>query len=101
MSKAEAPVRWGIIGASRIADEYVIPAIQADSASEVVAVASASAPKHAKEIADRHSVPHVVDSVAALVGRADVDAVYIGTTSDAHASQAIEAAQVGKYTMTK
>jgi len=97
MVDADAPVRWGIIGASRIADDYVIPAIQASGGSQVVAVSTTTAPQRAREIADRHAVPHVALSVAALVERDDVDAVYVGSASDAHASQAMEAARAGKH----
>ncbi|MGC0366922.1 1,5-anhydro-D-fructose reductase (1,5-anhydro-D-mannitol-forming) [Rhodococcus sp. 27YEA15] len=94
---SQESVRWGVIGASRIADDFVIPAIKTSAVSEIAAIGTNSVPARAQEIADRHSVPQVYDSVAKLLDDPKIDAVYIGSTSDAHAAQAIAAAAAGKH----
>lgn len=87
--------RWGLIGASTIAHEWVIDAIRA-TGGEVVSVMSASAERGGK-YADEHGISKAVTSVEALVGDANVDAVYISTTNELHAEQAIAAARAGKH----
>jgi len=92
-------IRWGIVGASRVADEYVIPAIKADDRSVVVALGTSSAPVHAQEIASRHGVECVYGSVQELFNDDDVDVVYIGSASERHPDQAVAAAAAGKHVL--
>lgn len=87
--------RWGLIGASTIAQEWVIGAIRA-TGGEIVSVMSSSAERGAKYAAD-NGIGKSVTSLEALVGDADVDAVYISTTNELHVSQALAAAKAGKH----
>lgn len=66
--------RWGLIGASTIAHEWVIDAIRAQG-GEIVSVMSTSAERGRKYAAD-HGIAKSVASLDALVGDQDVDAVY-------------------------
>lgn len=87
--------RWGLIGASTIAHEWMIDAIRA-TGGEVVSVMSTSAERGRKYAAD-HGIAKSVTDLGALVGDADVDAVYISTTNELHVEQAIAAARAGKH----
>jgi 1,5-anhydro-D-fructose reductase (1,5-anhydro-D-mannitol-forming) len=87
--------RWGLIGASTIAHEWVIGAIRA-TGGEVVSVMSSNAERGAKYAAD-HGIARSVANLDALVGDPDVDAVYISTTNELHVSQALAAARAGKH----
>ncbi len=87
--------RWGLIGASTIAHEWMIDAIRA-TGGEVVSVMSANAERGARYAAD-HGMAKSVTALDALVSDPDVDAVYISTTNELHAGQAIAAARAGKH----
>lgn len=89
--------RWGLIGASTIAREWVIGAIRA-TGGEIVSVMSTNAERGAAYASD-NGIPRSVTSVADLVGDADVDAVYISTTNELHREQAIAAAKAGKHVL--
>ncbi len=90
-------VRWGLIGASTIARQYMIDAIRNQPDGEVVAVMSSS-PERAASYANENGIPVGVTSVEALLN-AGVDAVYISTTNELHLEQAVAAAQAGKHVM--
>ncbi|PWE55706.1 fructose reductase [Metarhizobium album] len=87
--------RWGLIGASTIAHEWVIDAIRAVG-GEIVSVMSTSAERGAKYAAD-HTIPKSVTSLEALVGDPEIDAVYISTTNELHRDQVFAAAKAGKH----
>jgi 1,5-anhydro-D-fructose reductase (1,5-anhydro-D-mannitol-forming) len=87
--------KWGLIGASTIAHEWVIDAIRAVG-GEIVSVMSTNAERGAKYAAD-HNIGKSVTTVDALVNDPEVEAVYISTTNELHAEQAIAAAKAGKH----
>lgn len=87
--------RWGLIGASTIAHEWMIDAIRA-TGGEIVSVMSSSAERGQKYAAD-HGIGKSVTTTADLVGDPQVDAVYISTTNELHRDQAIAAARAGKH----
>ena len=87
--------RWGLIGASTIAHEWVINAIRAVG-GEVVSVMSSSAERGAKYAAD-HGIAKSVTGIDALVNDPDVQAVYISTTNELHRDQLFAAARAGKH----
>lgn len=87
--------RWGLIGASTIAREWVIGAIRA-TGGEVVSVMSTNAERgHA--YAAENGIAKSATSLDAIVGDPEVDAVYISTTNELHRDQAIAAARAGKH----
>ncbi|MEM7441906.1 MAG: Gfo/Idh/MocA family oxidoreductase [Pseudomonadota bacterium] len=91
-------IRWGLIGASNIARQFVIDAIRSQPDGEVVAVMSASADR-AKSYAAENDIPSSFDSVEALLADGNVDAIYISTTNEKHRDQAIAAARAGKHVL--
>ena len=88
-------LRWGLIGASTIAHEWVIDAIRA-TGGEIVSVMSTSAERGARYAAD-HKISRSVTSLSALLSDPEIDAVYISTTNELHVEQAIAAANAGKH----
>ena len=89
--------RWGLIGASTIAREWVIGAIRA-TGGDVVSVMSSS-PERAKAYAEANGIARALTSVDDLVGDPGIDAVYISTTNELHRDQTIAAARAGKHVL--
>ena len=87
--------RWGLIGASTIAKEWVISAIRA-TRGEVVSVMSTSA-ERGKTYAAEQGIARSVTTLDALVNDPEIDAVYISTTNELHRDQALAAAKAGKH----
>ena len=83
--------RWGLIGASTIAHEWVIDAIRA-TGGEVVSVMSSSA-ERAKDYAAANGIAKSHDRSRRRCSATDIDAVYISTTNELHRDQTIAAAQ--------
>jgi 1,5-anhydro-D-fructose reductase (1,5-anhydro-D-mannitol-forming) len=92
------PLGWGLIGASTIAHSYMIRAINTQSSSRVVAVASGD-PDRGIAFAREHAIPTSHESVAALLADPLVDVVYISTTNELHKDQTIAAARAGKHVL--
>lgn len=90
-------LKWGLIGASRIAAEWIIPAIKATSGNEVVAVQGGDATRVA-HYAREHGIAHAFTSVEDLLA-SDVDAVYISNTNEKHAPCAMAALMAGKHVL--
>jgi 1,5-anhydro-D-fructose reductase (1,5-anhydro-D-mannitol-forming) len=88
--------RWGLIGASNIAREWVIGAIRA-TGGEVVSVMSSN-PDRAKEYAAANGIPHATTDITTLLA-GDIDAVYISTTNELHRDQVLAAARAGRHVL--
>src|SRR5690242_1132289 len=97
MSEPQA-VGWGLVGASTIARQYMVEAIRAQRGHEVVAVMSHSR-ERAQSFAHEHGIASAVDSLDALLRDPAVHAVYISSTNEQHAPQAIAAARAGKHVL--
>jgi 1,5-anhydro-D-fructose reductase (1,5-anhydro-D-mannitol-forming) len=90
-------IRWGLIGASTVAREYMIGAIRAQADGEVAAVMSSSA-ERARSYAAENGIGKAFSDVGALLA-SDIDAVYISTTNELHLPQALAAAAAGKHVL--
>ncbi len=88
--------RWGLIGASNIAREWVIGAIRA-TGGEAVAVMSSNA-ERAREYASANGIAKSTTSLDELLG-SGIDAVYISTTNELHFSQTMASAKAGKHVL--
>jgi 1,5-anhydro-D-fructose reductase (1,5-anhydro-D-mannitol-forming) len=88
--------RWGLIGASNIAREWVIGAIR-ETGGEVVSVMSSNA-ERARTYAAANGIAKSTTDLATLLGD-DIDAVYISTTNELHRDQTIAAARAGKHVL--
>jgi 1,5-anhydro-D-fructose reductase (1,5-anhydro-D-mannitol-forming) len=90
------PQRWGLIGATTIAREWMIDAIRANG-GEIVSVLSSDAERGAA-YAQAAGIPASTTSLEALLG-AGLDAVYIATTNDLHKAQTLAAAKAGMHVL--
>ena len=91
-------IRWGFIGASTIARQYLLAAVRARGEGEVVAIMSADA-ERARSFAAAHGIPRATTSLDALVNAPDVDAVYVSTTNELHREQTLAAAGAGRHVL--
>ena len=90
-------VRWGLIGASTIAREWVIDAIRA-AGGEVMSVLSRDLVR-GRQFADAHFIPRVAQDLQTLLRDAGVQAVYISSTNELHLAQTLAAAEAGKHVL--
>src|SRR5829696_444072 len=89
-------VRWGIIGATTIAKEWMIDAVR-QAGGEVAAVLS-SDPSRAKAYAEENGIGRATTVLADLLA-SDIEAVYIATTNEKHKDQTLAAAAAGKHVL--
>lgn len=89
--------RWGLIGASTIAREWVIGAIRA-TGGEVASVLSSS-PERGRAYALENGIPNAAASLDEIASDPGIDAVYISTTNELHRGQATAAAAAGKHVL--
>lgn len=90
-------MKWGLIGASTIASEYMIGAIRGQG-HEIVGVMSGDAARgHA--YAERHGIAASTTSLDDLLADEGPDAVYISTTNEKHHPQALAAIAAGKHVL--
>src|SRR5580700_10267985 len=92
-------LNWGLIGASDIAKTRMIPAIRSQPDSGITAVLSSSA-ERGKQYADENKIPKAYHDLDAFLQDPEIDVVYISTTNELHASQAIAAAKAGKHILS-
>jgi 1,5-anhydro-D-fructose reductase (1,5-anhydro-D-mannitol-forming) len=91
-------VLWGVIGASTIGRDWMVPAISAQPDSRVAAVAS-SDPERGRRYAEELSIPKAYSSVGDLIADPTLDAVYISTTNESHEQHALAAISAGKHVL--
>jgi 1,5-anhydro-D-fructose reductase (1,5-anhydro-D-mannitol-forming) len=91
-------VLWGVIGASTIGRDWMVPAISAQPDSKVAAVAS-SDPERGRRYAEELSIPKAYSSVGDLIADPTLDAVYISTTNESHEQHALAAISAGKHVL--
>ena len=87
---------WGLIGTGRIADDRILPAINAYAGNKLVGVVSRDA-QRAQRFAQKFGAQHAYTDYAALLRDPDVTVVAIHTPNALHAEQAIAAARAGKH----
>src|ERR1700734_3004989 len=87
-------VRWGIIGCGDVTEVKSGPGFQKADGSELVAVVRRNGAL-AADYARRHGVPRWYDVADALIADPSVDALYVATPPDTHASYALAVAAAG------
>jgi len=95
MLKKIDSIKWGIIGVGNVTEVKSGPAFYKTENSELVAVMRRNAEKVA-DYAKRHNISKYYTNGTDLINDPEVDAVYIATPPDSHASYAIEAMRAGK-----
>src|SRR5262245_41491828 len=98
MVASKAPVRFGILGAARIAHKALIePAGHLDTA-EIVAVAARDS-VHACAFAATNGIPRALSSYNDLIEASDIDAVYIPLPNSLHCEWTVRALDAGKHVL--
>ncbi len=90
-------MRWGLIGASTIAEAHVIPALRRHGGT-ILAVASTTAAR-AAAFAAAQGIPKGTDDLAGLLADPAIEAVYISSTNEKHFPQAMAAIAAGKHVL--
>ncbi len=91
-------IRWGVLGAARIARVRVIPAIQASTSGKVTALASRDIEKARSAAADG-GIDRAYGSYEELLADPDVDAIYNPLPNHLHVPWSIRAAEAGKHVL--
>lgn len=92
-----AAVKWGILSTADI-NRKVIPGAHASEKVELVAVASRDQTR-ADEYAREWEIDRAYGSYEALLGDADVEAVYISLPNTLHCEWSIRAVEAGKHVL--
>ncbi|MGF6099274.1 Gfo/Idh/MocA family protein [Pseudomonas sp. 18175] len=90
-------MKWGLIGASTIAKEWMIDAIRSIG-DEVSAVVSASESR-AEDFAKHNDIKKFGTSVEELLLDPEIQAVYISTQNHLHKEQSLKAIRAGKHVL--
>ena len=91
-------VRFGILGAARIAPAALIRPATSNPEVTVEAVAARD-PVRAAGYATRHRIPRVADSYEAIITDPDIDAVYVPLPNSLHAEWTMAALAAGKHVL--
>ncbi len=91
-------IRWGVLGAARVARRRVIPAIQASTNGRVQAIASRD-PARAQALAAELDIPVAHGDYAALLADPAIDAVYLPLPNSEHHHWSLAAAAAGKHVL--
>jgi len=92
------PLKFGILGCSRIARRRYLPALAGCPATRAVALGSRR-PGAARAWADEFGVPRAYDSYEAVIDDPEVEVVYIATTGALHHAWTLRALQAGKHVL--
>ena len=91
-------IRWGVLGAAKIALTKVVPAMQQGTYSEIVAIASRDSEK-AKKAARDSDIPKFYGSYEELLADKEIDAIYNPLPNNLHVLWTIKAAEAGKHVL--
>ena len=100
MSEKFEPVRWGVLGAARIAKGAVLPGMVRSPYCAPLAIAARDA-ERASAMAQRLSVPRSYGGYDALLEDPDIEAVYVAVPNHLHAEWARRAADAGKHVLVE
>lgn len=91
-------VRWGILGAARVATARVLPAMMGCRVAEVTAIASRDLTK-GRAAAAQCGIAKAFGSYEELLADPEIDAIYIPLPNHMHAPWSIKAAEAGKHVL--
>jgi len=98
MDTTRKQIRWGVLGAARIATVKVIPAMNRCTFGRVTAIASRSLEK-AREAALPLGIAQAYGSYEELLEDADIDAIYNPLPNHLHVPWSLKAAAAGKHVL--
>lgn len=89
-------VRIVLVGAGNIAQNIHLPLLSSMSGVRIVAICDRSVSK-ARILAEKYGIEHAFRSLDDALRLPDVDAVFVTTSTDAHAEVAMQAIEAGKH----
>ncbi|GER81821.1 oxidoreductase [Thermogemmatispora aurantia] len=98
LHSAEAPVKWGILGAASVALKRVIPAIQAAHNAQLVAIASREPDRVRLQLSAPPAV-RIYSDYESLLADEGVEAVYVPLPNSMHAEWSMRALKAGKHVL--
>lgn len=96
--RARPPLGWGVVGASSIAREWMIPAINSLPDGRVVAVTGGDSAR-VRRYAEREGIPTAYDTLDDVLSDPAIDIVYVSTTNERHHGPTLAAARAGKHVL--
>ena len=91
-------VRWGVLGAAKIARLKVIPAMQRGSRTEIAGLASRDEAT-ARRVAGELGIPKAYGSYEELLADPDIDAIYNPLPNHLHVRWSVKATEAGKHVL--
>src|SRR2546427_9065038 len=91
-------VRWGVLGAARIATSKVIPAMQQGQWCEITGIASRDRAR-AEQAARQFGIPRAYGSYEELLADPEIEAVYNPLPNHLHVPFTLRAAAAGKHVL--
>src|SRR5713226_1394991 len=91
-------VRWGVLGAAKIAITKVIPSMQRGEWTDVLGIASRDLDK-ARRAAATLKIPTAYGSYEELLADPEIEAVYNPLPNHLHVPWSIKAAEAGKHVL--
>lgn len=85
-----------LVGAGNIAQSIHLPLLTAASGVRILAICDRQISK-ARILAEKYGVPHTFRTLEESLSLPDVDAVFVTTSTDAHAAVAMQAISAGKH----
>ncbi len=98
MSKVSNPVRWGIVGAARIADGAILPGMTKSAHCEPVALGARSL-ERAEAMAAKHGIQRAYGSYEEVLVDPQVEAIYVALPNHLHVEWTRKAADAGKHVL--
>jgi predicted dehydrogenase len=95
---SQRPIRFGILGAAKIAPSALIEPAAKMPGVEVVAVAARD-PARAREFAKAHRIPRVHHTYADLIADPEIDTIYNPLPNSMHCEWSIRALRAGKHVL--
>lgn len=93
-----APVRWGVLGASRFALKTMLPGLRDSRTCRVVAIAS-RVKERAEAAARAHEIARAYGDYQAVLDDPEVEAVYVPLPNHEHVPWSLRAAAAGKHVL--
>jgi 1,5-anhydro-D-fructose reductase (1,5-anhydro-D-mannitol-forming) len=91
-------IGWALVGASTVADEWMVDAIRAQPEGQVNAVVGGGA-ERVRAFADKHGIAKWTTSLSDILADPEIQAVYVSSTNEKHAPQVLAAAAAGKHVL--
>lgn len=91
-------LRWGILSTAKIARQWLMPAMQASEANEIVAIGSRNLAT-AEVVAKDYHIPTAYGSYDELLADPNVDAIYNPLPNHLHVPMSIKALEAGKHVL--